>query len=442
MSDLRVLVCDDIEARGRETIDEIIKVREKLGKIGVGMQIQELFADNLSAKIKALFAYVARYLPPDGAERSESIDPFNHAEFDCDIIFIDNNLAALDIDGARLTAEAVAGFIRAFTNARYVVSLNKNPEVDFDLRYLVGDYQTQADLALNTNHLSNLALWTGNPMDAKNHFLPWYWPALNCISSKRIGQMEFVIKHMKSAIFRTLSFPDQAVDYLSRHAIGALSSNVVDSTTGDSNDTPVKAITFMDFFRYSCRSLPVLNERRELAEAADAGNDNAVKIVARVVSAEIDKWIRRDVVGPQEVLVDIPHVLMRMPFVLGSGVCDIDRWDQALTVVEPPFGLDREIYDKHIVDTVFPHSIWMKSPCFWWPELKSSEELNDLFFATGEEWPEVVFCEDTSQFRNLTPDGENSEPMEFAAEFEGSWNRRNVSVLPDLKYTPRSRFAR
>ena len=80
---------------------------------------------------------------------------------DFDIVVLDNNLAALEVSGARQTAESIAGYIRAFTNIPYIVSLNKNPEVDFDLRYLLGDYQTQADVALNTDHLANRALWRG-----------------------------------------------------------------------------------------------------------------------------------------------------------------------------------------------------------------------------------------------------------------------------------------
>ena len=442
MNELKVLVCDDIRKRCEDTVAEINKVRDKLIRAGIDIQIQKLFEKELSKEIKKLFEHVKKQLPSVDTEQFENFGPFNHSKFDCDIVIIDNNLAALEIEGARLTAEAVAGFVRAFTGARYIVSLNKNPEVDFDLRYLIGDYQTQADLALNADHLSNLALWTGNPKDTKDEFLPWYWPALNYVSKRRLEQITLAKKYMSSAIFDTLSFRSQAVDYLSRHAIGALSSEVSDSINGESGDRSVERITFVEFFRDSCRSLPVREERKKIAEVAVAGNGNAVEIVARVVSAEIDKWIRRDVLGPQDVLVDIPHLLMRMPFVLGGDVSDIAQWDQALTVAEPPFGMDREIYESHVSDTMFKYSVWVDSPCFWWPDLKNNEALNDLFFVAGVEWPDAVFCEDISLFRRLTQDGEDSEPMEFAAEFEGSWNRRHVAKLPDCKYAPRSRFAR
>ena len=442
MNELKVLICDDIRKRCEETAAEIHKVRDKLVSAGIDIKIQELFGKELSKEIKDLFGYVKKQLPPVDTGSFKNIDPFNHAKFDCDIVIIDNNLAALEIEGTRLTAEAVAGFVRAFTGAHYIVSLNKNPEVDFDLRYLVGDYQTQADLALNADHLSNPALWTGNPKDTKDGFLPWYWPALNYVSKKRLEQVKFVKRNMRSAILDTLSFRGRAVDYLSRHAVGALSSEVSDPTDGESDDRSVERTTFVEFFLDSCRSLPVRVERERIAEAASAGSKNAVEIIARVVSAEIDKWIRRDVLGPQDVLVDIPHLLMRMPFVLGGGVCDIDQWDGAMTDTEPPFGMDREIYENHISDIKFMHDVWVKSPCFWWPDLKTNEALNDLFFAAGDEWPDAVFCEDISLFRTVTQNEGEFGPKEFAAEFEGSWSRRYVARLPDWKYAPRSRFAR
>ena len=66
-----------------------------------------------------------------------------------DLVIVDNNLTGLDLDGARLTAETIIGYLRAFTDVPYIVSLNKNLHVDFDLRFLFGDYQSLADLALN-----------------------------------------------------------------------------------------------------------------------------------------------------------------------------------------------------------------------------------------------------------------------------------------------------
>ena len=448
MNELKVLVCDDIPDRGHnDTVAEINRAREGLAKANFSIRIEELFANKLSEALETLFEHVARHLPSGDTERSGSVDPLDHSRFDCDIVIIDNNLAALDIKGARLTAEAVAGYVRAFTNARYVVSLNKNPEIDFDLRYLVGDYQTQADVALNARHLSNPALWTGDPGDAEDGFLPWYWPVLGTVSTRRLEQIEFIYTHLRFPIVKTLDFPRKAIDYLSRHAVGALTpeANAEDDDVYDSDvqdPTPLNTVTFMDFFLHACRSLPVYADRERLVHEASDGDDSSRKVVAKVVAAEIDKWLRRDVVGPQDVLVDVPHLIARMPFLLGDNASDLKRWHDSLAIEEPPFGMDPRIYDEHVSDAKFTPDHMVKSPCFWWPKLKESQALNDLFFGSNGNWPDVVFCEDASRFRSVTLTGGGAELMQFAAEFEGSWGRRYVSLFPDRVYGPKSRFTR
>ena len=442
MNELKVLVCDDFSERGNKTVEEIGKIRDRLAEANIRIQCRTLFEKELSKELENLFERVAKHLPPDDAGQSSNVDLSDHAGFDCDIVIIDNNLAALDIKGARLTAEAVAGFVRAFTTAPYVVSLNKNPEIDFDLRYLVGDYQTHADLAINARHLSIPALWTGNPRDTEDGFLPWYWPVLSNISRKRREQIEFLETRLESSIVEALDFPRRAVHYLSRHAIGALTPVVNAEDTDAQDRIPLSTIKFIDFFVHSCRSLPAYSDRKILATPAARGDEHSCKVVARVVAAEIDKWFRRDALGPQEVLVDVPHLLMRMPFLLGDKVGDVDRWNDLLTIMEPSCGLDQDVYHEHVASAKFSQDLWVKSPCFWWSELKENEALNDLFFRTSTNWPDVVFCEDVSQFKPFTPRNDDSMPMEFAAEFEGAWSRRHVSSVLGRRYVPNSRFAK
>ena len=112
---------------------------------------------------------------------------------------IDNNLTHLKVSGGRLTAESIAGYIRAFTTGTYIISVNKNPDVDFDLRFLIGDYNTRTDLALNETHLGNRALWTGDPRDADDGFIPWYWPHLDGVAKRRKEQIAFVHERLDEA---------------------------------------------------------------------------------------------------------------------------------------------------------------------------------------------------------------------------------------------------
>lgn len=180
---MKILVCDDIRTRGEKT-------RKEIAAAEAAHDTSLLSGDALTKAITWLFRRADAVLSePEAATADDELSEFSS---DFDIAILDNNLSALKVAGARHTAESIAGHLRAFGAIPYIVSLNKNPQVDFDLRFLVGDYQTHADLALNDKHLSNRALWTGEPSHAKDRFLPWYWLSLNAAARRRRRQTEFV----------------------------------------------------------------------------------------------------------------------------------------------------------------------------------------------------------------------------------------------------------
>ena len=45
----------------------------------------------------------------------------------------------------------------------------------------------------------------------------------------------------------------------------------------------------------------------------------------------------------------------------------------------PPYNLDAELYEEHLAHTEFKHRMWNAGPCFWWPELKRNDALNEHF---------------------------------------------------------------
>lgn len=416
---MKILVCDDVESRAKQTRNQI--------KGASGHDAELLSAAALAHEIEALITRAQAALTQAG--RATSSHGTSRFDAGFDIVVLDNNLAGLGIAGARHTAESIAGYVRAFVDIPYVVSLNKNPHVDFDLRYLMGDYQTQADLALNSSHLANPALWTGDPADAKDGFLPWYWCALNAAAARRREQIAFVYRHLDEPVLKALGFPTPAVHGLSRHARGALSPEA----------TNVSKVTFKTFFEKTCRSLPIRREREALARAA-LNREGVRSVVARVVAAELDRWIRRDLMGPQDVVVDLPHLLMRMPFLLGENANDVGRWNETVIGREPPYGMHAELYGNHVAGARFVPAMWTKTPCFWWGPLKSDRVLSGMFFDKKSPRADCVFCEDVSLFQ-WSARGTRDEPMEFAAEFEGTWNRRHVAYLKGIHYRPQSRLA-
>ena len=106
-----------------------------------------------------------------------------------------------------------------------------------------------------------------------------------------------------------------------------------------------------------------------------------------------------DVLGTQDVLIDLPHLVIQMPFLLGENGGNLASWNEAIKQREPPFGLDVTLYESHIKLAYFDHPMWVSGPCFWWPTLKSNDQLTELFLEATDDWPDAVFCEDLSPVR-------------------------------------------
>jgi len=423
---MKILVCDDDAERSKEVVAAIAQ-----GRRGDDAPPSALLSDALRDALDVVFARARDALANPTTFESDAVSPFD----DVDLVLFDNNLAHLHKTGARLTAEEVIGYVRAFTSARYIVSLNKNPDVDFDLRYLVGDFDTRADLALNTEHLRNPALWSGDPKDAEKDFCPWYWPALNRAGDLRAAQVAMIQPNPDASVFATIGFPTDpnALAFLSHHAKGALYPLSVERP--EEGAKLIQDVTFRDVFIAKTRSLPVEDERKDLAAARTAAMDD---VIARVVAADLELWFRRDVVGPQELLVDAPHLATRMPVLLGEKAKRADDWNRTAADQEPPFGFDGDIYEKFVAAARYSNDAWTHHAAFWWPSLKANDELSTLFFNSVADYPDVVFCEDRSGF--VVKTGGEGDPVDFLAEFESSWARRYVAKIGGFKYLPLSRF--
>lgn len=410
----RILICDDRE-EGCEN------ARLQLKRAGLAeSSIRLLPGDALRVALAALFEETGKLLQGEETESDGVSIPEELRGFD--VVIFDNNLAELNFGGMRLTAEAIIGRLRAFADNSYIVSLNKNPNVDFDLRHLFGDHHSIADLALNTSHLSRPRLWGGRD----DEFSPWYWPSLPSAASRRRKQIDFVRENLEETVWDTLGFPDNAEDYMSRRsrALGSRSPN------GQS----VKQVSFLDVFR--ANSFIDREAIESIVSLAALEVPWAVEAVCRVASAEIDRWLRREILAPQDVLVDLPHLVARMPSLLGEAGESLSAWNNVVSAENPPYGLQCETYERHLSNAEFRPAFWSASPCLWWPTLKTSAELQRQLFDCSVKWPDVVFCEDVSAFierKSLTP-------IEIEAEIEGSWPRRYIVQRAGLNFSPRSRI--
>ena len=403
---MKILVCDD----KADQCDAVV------AQLGTRAHVNGLSGARLKDELLNLFRCVAGVLKGNDQPFETSFDGY------C-LAIVDNDLTHLELEGARLSAETIIGYLRAFTDIPYIISLNKNQNVDFDLRYLFGDYQSLADLALNTPNLDNARLWGSVAGD----FAPWYWPRLEDAVSRREKQIKFVEERLETSTWDAIGIPSDAESYLSRHAKASLWST-------ESRTLNAPLWSFFD----ASRTLPPA-DRELLSNLAKSGNELARNAVHRVVAYEVDRWIRRDVLGVQDVLIDLPHLLSMMPFLLGDRANDVGQWNEVVTADRPPYSLDEAIYEEHLAPARFTESVWVPTPSFWWPKLKADEQLTELFYEANDNWADAVFCEDVSRFVLVPSNGNDLSPQEFEAEVPGSWPRRFVLDVESYKYSPRCR---
>ena len=112
---MKILVCDDLPENRSEFEDAIKDAGQP------NIDIERLFGDKLKQRLNTLIASADAALADAEGSYELPTTEFN----DVDLIILDNNLAHLGIEGPRLTAESIAGYIRAFTSASYIVSINK-----------------------------------------------------------------------------------------------------------------------------------------------------------------------------------------------------------------------------------------------------------------------------------------------------------------------------
>ena len=373
----------------------------------------------------------------NSALSSEGIKTTKTGFDDYDLILLDFGLTALDKFPHRLTAEHVAGYIRALTKASYVVSLNKLPNVDFDLKYLLGDFDTRADLALNTELLSLKGLWNGTP--DKGEFCPWYWPRLEEAAKRREMQVEIVREHIREPILTTLNFPEQAVKELSPQALAFLSPVLEERTTFEN----VSEATFWQHFLHSSRTLSEDDRsgllgvgKADLATCDPSNDPETLEVVSRVVAGELDFWFRRDILGPQRLLIDAPHLQLKYRFRPSEhGAPVLDEWSRVATEWSEPYGLDPEFFEA-VKGAVFsPQLVWTDKPCFWLPMIESDEEFENLADRHSERQTEIVFCEDIRSFVR----------RDDARRFETALGRgidiRYIARKNDYTYSPLSQMA-
>ena len=322
---------------------------------------------------------------------------------DTDVLILDYDLLHLDEDNAQYTGEGLARIVRMFSDCSVVVVLNQYPGTDFDLR-LRGHIESYADLNIDAHVLATPGLWQSPPWDG---FRPWSWQTLSDAVELQQNRVAFLNNRLDSPILEVLEMQPEDVRLLSDSAFGFLAPDI-------DNYESLNELSFADLISRSTVG-------RDALTLLDVDQIAA----CRLVSARIAKWLEREVLGPQEVLIDIPHLIQRFPFVLEDDISDVNSWNRVIW--EPP----NDLCTTHL----FSLNGFLSRPAIWGHRLQIDAEFRrrrrEFDYRTV---PDFVFLEDQSLFARL------ADAHEFRSDFHNPFDRRFIARVEGIRYTPQRRL--
>lgn len=357
--------------------------------------------NDLHSAIKELFAREAAGLDGDGREPEPCVLD------GADILILDYDLLHVDKDNARHTGEALARLARMFSDVAVIVIVNQFRGAQFDLS-LRGHLSSHADLNLDVSLLGSSGLWRDPPWDG---FRPWQWQTLyRAVETQRVRQA-WAKEHMDAPIVDALGMREEDVDRLSDTAIGFIASNAEGWPT-------LRRRTFRQF------AVESASGRREAKLV-----ESDPHLACRFAAARLGKWLERHVLGPEEMLVDLPHLIQNFPFLLGADVSSLEAWNAV-------------VYDDECVLAGVPDDCWfqpkgiLSRPAIWRQRFEDEasvlERRRTFDFSSV---PPFVFLEDTSTFGPL------EEAKQFRAGHHNHFDRRFARCMDGIVYAPQRRFA-
>ncbi|MES3057312.1 hypothetical protein O6V14_16900 [Sphingomonas faeni] len=332
---------------------------------------------------------------------------------DQDIILVDYDLEMYGDDKARHTGEELARMCRMVSNAGYIIVMNQfNRKAHFDLR-LTGKPNSYADLNISAATISQKGLWQS--VEA-GQFRPWIWDDIvKVVKSRRSLTSQLTEVGLDSSILEFLSMPPEVVEVMPDEAYEHL------SRTGKTS-TDLLSTTFRQFLSQQVESLDIDRLIRTSPQRA-----------ANLAVSRTAKWLSRMVVGPQDLLVDIPHLLERLPFLMNpefGDPADPHVWQRV------PMAGFNAIVEPLVADCAFAESeAWLGRQSLWWPkldrhpltaEMRTSAKIRSL--------SDVVFAEDRSIFIPY------EEAEEFKSDFRNRFSRRWAKSQDGLEYEPKRRL--
>lgn len=393
---IKVLVYDDNERfskRYKERIDKVKVPGHTLDADAIGVEDFAKELKELSKRQDSLRESKSHHDEPT-ADGGLTIDK-------TDVFVVDYDLVKTFPSEGFLTGEQVSYAARCFSACKLIMGLNQYGHNTFDLT-LKGHPESWADVNIGEKQLDNRALWGGD-----SDFRPWYWQHIPKYLEAYTARVEHVGKNLDVKLPILLGIENEA------------------------KTLPKGSLEFFggDFSRMNAKNFATEsgNGLRGRDKHATPG------MVARITAARLSKWLERELLPGQDILVDAPHLVSRFPSLLTDEPTIRDSWNRTARFADARrVGIDA----KRIEDFEFKNDFWLSRAVWHSKQLTNFTKISEVKTPWVKKSPKFVFAEDASKFYR------ENECRQFLASLDSPYVRRYVRFYGknEVDYSPRARM--
>ena len=400
---MKILVFDDQSDLAADWADQIGAAMGEAGNVSV---LTEPDAD--------FEAVVARKV---SIKEDKEVDTTRTIFDELDVLVVDFDLVLMDGKNGRTTGEGLARLMRTYSTCGAIVVMNQYKGAPFDLG-MRGHLDSFADLNVAATLISQEALWK-DVAPAEGLLKPTTWVALADLVDGAARLTEKLVEVGRGQpIHEVLGLKEDALPLLSDTAYGFVSSTVEDAKG-------LAATTVEDFLKYS------LNEQEFAFIETDDTYANGF------AAFRLLKWLDRAVLRPMNVLIDVGHLIERIPLLLDFEKLDVkepDDWTRGSR--ELSTFLNQDIVAKYRNEDV---STFLGKDVFDWYRLEADEAVVQLQDDAFDAVPERFLYSETSS-RFLSPEATADKLVQFRADFHNFGDRRSFERIEGIECGPLRRI--